>query len=85
MLEINIKRYLKITHIFSSAMWHLPREIFNLAIESLNKLDWKKHQGWLQRRKHLNEKLELKKREREKLESEWEINIKDTLNKIPCI
>ena len=27
MLEINIKRYLKITHIFSSAMWYLPREI----------------------------------------------------------
>ena len=26
MWEINIKRYLKITHIVSSAMWHLPRE-----------------------------------------------------------
>ena len=26
MWEINIKRYLKITHIFSSAMWHLLRE-----------------------------------------------------------
>ena len=26
MLDINIKRYLKIAHIFSSAMWHLPRE-----------------------------------------------------------
>ena len=75
MLEINIKRYLKITHIFSSAMWHLPREILNLAFKSLDKLDWEKHQGWLQGRKHLNEKLE----------SKWEINIKDTLNKIPCI
>ena len=30
MLEISIKRYLKITHIFSSAMWHLLREIFDL-------------------------------------------------------
>ena len=58
MLEINIKRYLKITHIFSSAMCHLPREIFDLAIESLNKVKrLKKHRGWLQRRKHLNEKL----------------------------
>ena len=37
-LEINIKRYLKITHIFSSTMWHLPREIFDLATESLNKV-----------------------------------------------
>ena len=34
-LEINIKRYLKITHIFSSATWHSPREIFDLATESL--------------------------------------------------
>ena len=33
MLEIIIKRYLKITHIFSSAMWHLPREVFDLAIK----------------------------------------------------
>ena len=38
MLEINIKQYLKITHIFSSAMWHLPRQIFDLAIGSLNKI-----------------------------------------------
>ena len=36
MLEISVKRYLKIIHIFSSAMWHLPREIFDLATESLN-------------------------------------------------
>ena len=34
----NIKRHLKITHIFSSAMWHLPRQIFDLAIESLSKV-----------------------------------------------
>ena len=40
MLEINIKRYLKISHIFSSAMWHLPRQIFDLAIESLNKIQF---------------------------------------------
>ena len=37
MLEISIKRYLQITHIFSNTMWHLPREIFNLVIKSLNK------------------------------------------------
>ena len=35
MLEISIKRYLKITYIFSSAVRHLPREIFDLDIESL--------------------------------------------------
>ena len=57
MLEINIKRYLKLTHIFSSAMWNLPREFFDLATESLNKVKrLEKHRGWLQRRKHLNEK-----------------------------
>ena len=44
MLEINIKSYLKITHIFSSVMWQLPREIFNLAIESLNKVKRPKQQ-----------------------------------------
>ena len=39
-------------HIFSSTTWHLPREIFDLATESLNKLRrQKKHSGWLQRRK----------------------------------
>ena len=40
MFESNIKKYLKITHIFSSAMWHLPRQIFDLAIESLNKIQF---------------------------------------------
>ena len=75
MLGINIKRYLKITHIFSSAVWHLPREIFDLAIESINTAKrLKKHRQWLQRRKHLNEKLM----------SKWEINIKDSLKKT-CI
>ena len=43
MLEISIKRYLKITHIFLSAMWHLPREIFDLAIESINKVKTEKN------------------------------------------
>ena len=69
MLETNIKRF-KITHIFSNAVWHLPRELCDLAIENLNKVRrLKNHGGWLQRRKHLNEKIM----------SKWEINIKDTL------
>ena len=46
MLKISIKRYLKITHIFSSAMGHLPRKIFDKAIESINKVKrLKKHRG----------------------------------------
>ena len=45
MLGINIKRYLKITHIFSSAVWHLPREVSDLAIERLNKVRRLKKQG----------------------------------------
>ena len=46
MLGINIKRYLKITHIFSNTVWHLLREIFDLAFESLNKVrDWKNTEG----------------------------------------
>ena len=61
MLEISIKRYLKIAHIFSNAMCHLPREIFDLATESLNKVRrLKKHGGWLQRRKHRNHVLKTK-------------------------
>ena len=72
MLDIIIKQYLKITHIVSSTVWHLPRDIFDLATESVNKVRrLKKHRGWLQSRKHLNEKLM----------SKWEINIKDTLKK----
>ena len=51
-------------------MWPLPRKIFDLAIESLNKVRrMKKCRGWLQRRKHLNKNLIPK----------WEVNIKDTL------
>ena len=36
MLEINIKIFENILH-FSSAVWHLPRDFFDIAIESLNK------------------------------------------------
>ena len=43
MLETNYQRYLKITHTFSSAVWHLPREsclsleIVKLTEESMSK------------------------------------------------
>ena len=58
MLEISSKRYLKITHIFSSVMCHLPKKIFDLAIESFSNVRrLKKHKGQLQRSKHLNEQL----------------------------
>ena len=40
MLEINIKRYLKIAHIFSSVMWPLPRERVDLAMGNLNKFQF---------------------------------------------
>ena len=63
MLEITIKIYLEITHIFSSAVWHLPREIFDLAIESLNKV------RRLMKQRVIAEKKAFK----------WEINIKHTL------
>ena len=66
MLEINIKIYLKITCLFSSAMWHLPRESFDLATKSLSEIRLKKRER-LQRRKHLYEKWV----------SIWEINIKN--------
>ena len=65
MLEINIKRYSKINHIFSSAMWHLPREIFDLAIESLGKVKTLKKQRVIAEKKAFK----------------WEINIKDTFKK----
>ena len=44
MLEISIKRHLKITHLFSSAIWHLPREIIGSSHEKPQK-SWrlKKH------------------------------------------
>ena len=39
-LEIKIKRYFKITHIFSRAVCYLPREISGLATEKASiKLD----------------------------------------------
>ena len=62
MLEISVKRYLKITHVFSSAVSHLPREIFNLVTESLNKVRLNTHTHTHTHRdfreeKHLNEKL----------------------------
>ena len=63
MLEINIKRYLKMTNIFSGAVWHLPREIFDLAIESLNKVKRMKKQRVITEEKSFK----------------WEIDIKDTL------
>ena len=67
MLEANMKRFENNTHIFK---YSLPREIFDLAIESLNKVRRvKKQRERVQRRKHLNEKLI----------SKWEINIKGTL------
>lgn len=58
MLEISYQKVLKVAHIFLSAMWYLPREIFDLATETLTKVKrLKKHRGWLQRRKHSTEKL----------------------------
>ena len=56
MLESNIKKYLKITHVFSSAIWHLLREIFDSAIESLNKVKRKDIDGGC-RGEAFNEKL----------------------------
>ena len=46
MLEVIIKRYLKMTHVFSSAMWHLPREIFDLPIENLKKVKRQELRFW---------------------------------------
>ena len=71
MLEISITRnFKKITHIFSRAMWLLPRELFDLVIESLSKVrGLKKYRARWQKREHVNEKLI----------SKWEIHIKDTL------
>ena len=70
--EIKFKKKLKITHIFSSAMWHLPREIVDIVIERLNEVKrLKTHRGWLKRRKYLKGKLI----------SKWGINIKSTKKK----
>ena len=57
MLEIDIKLSAKITHMFPSAVRHLPRETYDLAVEASMKLEGWNHRGWSQRRKHLNEKL----------------------------
>ena len=67
MLEINIKIFENNPHIFKCNVT-FKREIFDLAIENLKKVKrLKKPRGWLQRGKHLNEKLI----------SKWEIIIKD--------
>ena len=63
MLEIDIKRYLRITHIISSLMWHLPTEVFDLAsvkLENWKKIKIKKTQSVTAKKKAFN----------------WEINIK---------
>ena len=62
-LEINIKRYLKITHLFSSEMWHLSREVIDTAIEGFNiirRQKKKKSRGLIAEKKAFK----------------WEINIK---------
>ena len=51
-------------------MWYLPREIFDLAIESLNKF----------RRMKNTQRVIV-----EKKAFKWEINIWDTLNEFPRI
>ena len=65
MFEVTIKRYLKITHIFSNAMWYLPKDVIDLNIESLKKVRMKKTQKMIA----------------EKKVCKGEINIKDTLKK----
>ena len=60
-VSINIKRFLTITHIFSSVVWHLQREIFDLAPESFKKVNrLKKTQRVFAEKKAIK----------------WEINIK---------
>ena len=61
MLEINIKSYFKITHIFSSTKWHLLREIFDLAIESLNKLQTLKTHRVITEKESLNDNYQTEK------------------------
>ena len=53
MLEINIRRYLKIIHIFSSVVWHLPREIFDVAMRHLNFLKHMQRILWVELDKHI--------------------------------
>ena len=70
MLDISIKEYFKITHIVSSTVWHLPREIFDLAIESLNKV----------RRLKKSHRVIA-----EKKAFKWAIIIEDTLKNSICL
>lgn len=60
-LEINIKRYLNITHLFSSEIWHLSREVIDAAIEGFS----------IVRRQRKGKGLIA-----EKKAFKWEINIK---------
>ena len=62
MLEINIKIYLKIAYIFSSIVWHLLREIFDFAIESLNKVRLEKAQGVIAEKKAFKWKISINMR-----------------------
>ena len=55
-------------------MWHLPREIFDLAIESFNKIRRLKKHSVIAEKKPFKCEANIK----------WEINIKGTL-KTPCI
>ena len=48
MIEISIRGYLKTTHKYSNAMWHLPRENFDLAMPlkaSIKLEDWSSEEG----------------------------------------
>ena len=63
------KIFKKQARVLSSAVWHLPREIFDLAIENLSKVTrLKKAQRVIAEKKTF------------KWNEKWEINIKDTLN-----
>ena len=57
-----------------SAVWHLPREIFDLAIESFNKIRRLKKHSVIAEKKPFKCEANIK----------WEINIKGTF-KTPCI
>ena len=75
MLEKSISKDIWKYSIYFQVHCDIYQEIFDLVIESLNKVKrLKKYTGWLQKRKHLNEKLI----------SKWEINIKEIL-KTSCI
>ena len=59
MLETNMKRYLKITHIFSSVMWQLPRD---LAIENFKKVKRQKTQKVIAEKKEFKWETNIKMR-----------------------